>query len=68
MKFFKNLFNKQVSQPVGVTETVVRVLLAEMNARFDRLAGRWCVHCGQNGSHHSDRHNDFAQAVLSQSV
>ena len=42
MKFFKNLFNKQVSQPVEVTETVVRVPIAEMNARFDRSAGRWC--------------------------
>lgn len=26
----------------------------------DRRAGRWCETCGQHGSHHTDRHGDFA--------
>lgn len=25
----------------------------------DRSAGRWCAVCGQNGNHHTDRHEEF---------
>lgn len=35
-----------------------------MDAAFSRAAGRYCEHCDRNGSHHSDRHNDFAAAAL----
>lgn len=50
-------------QPAQAVDPVV--VLAAINEVFpDRSAGRWCAHCGQNGSHHSDRHDHFAQFAL----
>ena len=30
----------------------------------DRSAGRWCDVCRQNGSHHTERHAEFAKFAL----
>lgn len=27
----------------------------------DRSAGRWCEHCGQHGSHHTDKHDEYVE-------
>lgn len=43
---------------------VIEVSMEEMDKHFDRSAGRYCVHCGIHGSHHTDRHNDFAIATF----
>lgn len=60
-----NIFRKkkptiQVAAPEVV---IVQVPLEVMNTSFERSAGRWCDHCEQNGSHHTDRHNEFAMAA-----
>ena len=43
---------------------ILKVSPEVMDAVFSRAAGRYCEHCDRNGSHHSDRHNDFAAAAL----
>ena len=36
-----------------------------INAVFtDRSAGRWCEQCRQHGSHHTERHDDFASHAV----
>lgn len=63
MNIFKR--NKPVVKvAVAPEETIINVPVEAMNEKFGREAGRWCDHCKQNGSHHTDRHNDFASAVL----
>lgn len=61
-----NIFRKKKpTVQVAVPEVAILQVSAEvMNAKFDRSAGRWCDHCKQNGSHHTDRHNEFANAAL----
>lgn len=49
-------------------EEILHVSNEVMNAAFDRSAGRWCDHCGQAGSHHTDRHNQFALAATAEDV
>lgn len=54
--------------PVAVVtpvEPVVIVPMELMDKMFDRSAGRFCEVCNVHGSHHTDKHNDFARAVLS---
>lgn len=48
---------------VNINEEVVQVSAEVMNKAYDKSAGRWCDHCDMNGSHHTDRHNAFAQAI-----
>lgn len=62
MKFFR----RQKPAPVApATEApVVAVPVELMRMAYDRSAGRWCAHCGENGSHHTDRHNEFATYAL----
>lgn len=43
---------------------ILKVSPEVMDAVFSRAAGRYCEHCDRNGSHHSDRHNDFTAAAL----
>lgn len=43
---------------------ILKVSPEVMDAVFSRAAGRYCEHCDRNGSHHSDRHNDFAAAAM----
>lgn len=45
-------------------EPVVCVSLDLMNDVFTREAGRWCEHCGQRGSHYSEKHNIYASMAL----
>lgn len=60
-----NLFRKKKPAPqVTVPEVpIVQVPLEVMNTSFDRSAGRWCDHCKQHGSHHTERHNEFTLAA-----
>lgn len=44
--------------------SVVNVSVEVMDKHFDRSAGRYCEHCGIHGSHHTDKHNDFAMVAM----
>lgn len=62
LKYFRR--NKAVPETPLELGDYTPVSLGEMNALFpDRSAGRWCEACQQNGTHHTDKHNDYAQAV-----
>lgn len=43
---------------------IIHVDTEVMKNAYDRSPGRWCDHCAMNGSHHTDRHNDFARNLL----
>jgi hypothetical protein len=42
-----------------VEQQVIDVIDGACPQGHDRSAGRWCAECGQNGSHHTDRHAEF---------
>ena len=44
---------------------IVEVSVEDFDNYFGRSAGRYCEHCGIHGSHHTDRHNDYALLVKS---
>lgn len=50
--------------PEFTDEPTVYVPMEAMDAVYDRSAGRFCEKCGVHGSHHTEKHNDFARAVL----
>lgn len=63
---------KNVSAPLEVEEeknevndTIIPLTAEDFDKYFNRTAGRYCDHCGIHGSHHTDRHNDYASLVLS---
>lgn len=39
------------------------VTMEHMDRYFDRSAGRYCGECQAHGSHHTDKHEDFARQV-----
>lgn len=43
--------------PVVVSQEVMIVA-------YNRSAGRWCEECKMHGSHHTDRHDEFAEGAL----
>lgn len=49
-------------------EEIVKIPLEKFDNYFSRSAGRYCAHCGIHGSHHTDRHNDYANLLLSKIV
>lgn len=63
------LFNRnrnKVATPMVAESTPAPIIvpMALMDKFYDRSAGRFCAVCDVNGSHHTDRHDEFAQAVL----
>lgn len=67
------MVNKKKKSTVNVDEVmenfeknfeIIHVDSDAMKAAFDRSPGRFCEHCGFNGSHHSDKHNEFAMKVI----
>lgn len=44
---------------------IIEVSVEDFDNYFGRSAGRYCEHCGIHGSHHTDRHNDYAMLVKS---
>ena len=44
---------------------IIEVSVEDFDNYFGRSAGRYCEHCGIHGSHHTDRHNDYALLVKS---
>lgn len=56
---------KSVSSVVEVAPVgPVLVSREVMDAAFDRSAGRFCGVCDAHGSHHTDKHDEFARAAL----
>lgn len=52
------------SDVVNVDEEIIQVNVDDMKNAYDRSPGRWCDHCQMNGSHHTDKHNVYAKAML----
>lgn len=46
------------------TPVYVVVPMELMDKVFSRAAGRFCEGCNAFGSHHTDKHNEFARAAL----
>ena len=49
-----------VRSKVVVEATPIIVSMEQMDSLFDRSAGRWCDVCDAHGSHHTEKHNEFA--------
>lgn len=49
--------------PSPEPEKFKKVSLEAMDKKFDRSAGRWCDACKIHGSHHTDKHNEFAESL-----
>lgn len=64
IRFFQEIDDKAHSQIVDENDSVIEVSVEDMDKHFDRSAGRYCEHCGIHGSHHTDRHNEFAIATF----
>jgi len=64
--FFKNRKNASLNEfeTENSVEEFIEVSADLMDAAFDRSAGRDCTVCGFHGSHHTDNHNEFAQAAI----
>lgn len=60
--FFKKRKNVSVENETEVD--FIEVSAEVMDAAFDRSPGRDCAACGFPGSHHTDKHNEFALAAL----
>lgn len=56
--------DKMVEALTVETGAPIDVPIEMMNAVYDRSAGRWCGACKQHGSHHTDRHDEFAQVAI----
>ena len=55
---------KPVAETVDRTPVYVVVPMELMDKVFSRSAGRFCEGCNAFGSHHTDKHNEFARAAL----
>lgn len=62
-----SIFPRRKPTPVVVARPApvnVVVPMELMDKVFDRSAGRFCGVCHTHGSHHTDKHNEFARAAL----
>lgn len=60
---FKKLNSDNNTEPKNHPEQFINVSVADMDKHYDRSAGRWCDACGIHGSHHTDKHNEFAESL-----
>lgn len=60
---FKKLNNDKNTEPMNRPEQFINVSVTDMDKHYDRSAGRWCDACGIHGSHHTDKHSEFAKSL-----